>query len=123
MHLKIGVMRMAISICYALSTRWLSLTHHIRHELKLYSQSAVVRGAALRGLESIVPRVKHVRVHYGIALGQPFREGVDPEKLAYYGLIDDTKLCSRMNWLIEKVSLHVFFFFTLLNKLTNTILI
>jgi len=113
MRLKIGVMRMAISICYALSTRWLSLAHPIRHELKLYSQSAIVRGAALRGLESIVPRLKHVRVHYGIALGYLFRDGVDPERLAYYSQVNNSKLCLRMNWLIEKVGQHVFFIFSL----------
>ena len=65
-----------------------------------------MRGAALRGLEGIAPRIKHVRRHYGISLGMDFREGIDPEENAYYDFFRSTrKLCrSRMEWLISKVS-------------------
>jgi hypothetical protein len=68
------------------------------------SQSAVVRGAALRGLEGIAPRMKQARRHYGVALGMPFREGKDPEEKAYIREFDDEKYCNgRMKWLISKV--------------------
>ena len=62
-------------------------------------------GAALRGLEGIAPRIKHVRRHYGISLRMDFREGIDPEDNAYYDLLDNKrKMCrSRMEWLISKV--------------------
>jgi hypothetical protein len=78
------------------------------HVLIDSSQSAVVRGAALRGLEGIAPRMKHVRRHYGIRLGLDFREGIDPEDNAYFDSLDsDRKLCSgRMQWLISKVRLQ-----------------
>jgi hypothetical protein len=64
----------------------------------------VVRGAALRGLEGIVPRMKRARRHYGIGVNITFREGTDPEERAY---IDDfnSKMCSgRVDWLIAKAS-------------------
>jgi hypothetical protein len=72
--------------------------------LILLSQSAVVRGAALRGLEGIAPRMKHVRRHYGIELSMPFREGIDPEKKHFFNRMDNTKRCNRMEWLISKAS-------------------
>ncbi|KAH8808655.1 Hsp70 family protein-like protein [Xylogone sp. PMI_703] len=66
-------------------------------------QSAVVCGAALRGLEGIAPRVKYARRHYGISLNFPFREGIDPEEKAFFDEWDDTKRCMhRMQWLISK---------------------
>ncbi|KAF7905182.1 uncharacterized protein EAF01_005703 [Botrytis porri] len=51
----------------------------------LHPQSAVVRGAALRGLEGIAPRVKQVRRHYGVCLGKVFREE-PPEYLSDPGV-------------------------------------
>jgi len=69
------------------------------------SQSAVVRGAALRGLENIAPRIKHARKHYGISWSDHFREGIDSESNAFYDNIDNKKLCrGRMKWLISKAS-------------------
>lgn len=68
------------------------------------SQSAVVRGAALRGLEGLVPRVKRARKHYGVGLNMPFREGKDPEEKAYVSRCDDQRYCrDRIKWLIAKV--------------------
>ncbi|KAH8587066.1 Hsp70 family protein-like protein [Bisporella sp. PMI_857] len=68
-----------------------------------HSQSAVVRGAALRGLEGIAPRMKRVRRHYGFIMGLPFREGIDPEEKAYYRQLSNEKLCDgRVKWLISK---------------------
>jgi hypothetical protein len=77
----------------------------VRIVLILLSQSAVVRGAALRGLEGIAPRMKRVRRHYGFIMGLPFREGIDPEEKAYYRQLSNEKLCDgRVKWLISKVS-------------------
>ncbi|KAF4634009.1 hypothetical protein G7Y89_g4107 [Cudoniella acicularis] len=68
-----------------------------------HPQSAVVLGAALRGLEGIAPRVKRLRRHYGVAVASSFREGIDPESLAYFDTLENKKLClNRMKWLIFK---------------------
>ncbi len=76
--------------------------------LMCFSQSAVVRGAALCGLEGIAPRVKHARRHYGFVLGQPFREGVDPEEYVYYDKVDNVKYCTNVvRWIISKASNQV----------------
>jgi len=66
-----------------------------------------VQGAALRGLEGITPRVKYARRHYGFALSQDFREGIDSEVYAYFDSFDENrKLCSnRIWWMISKVCL------------------
>ena len=66
------------------------------------SQSAIVRGAAIRGLEGIAPRMKRARRHYGFAISMEFRDGTDPESTAY---IDDfdVKYCrTRVEWVIAK---------------------
>lgn len=69
------------------------------------SQSAVVRGAALRGLEGIAPRKKHARRHYGVGSGQLFREGIDPEENSFVSQFDEKKYCDhRTNWMIGKAS-------------------
>ncbi|CAG8949948.1 hypothetical protein HYFRA_00004279 [Hymenoscyphus fraxineus] len=66
-------------------------------------QAAIVRGAALRGLEGLAPRKKYARRHYGMCLGMRFRENVDPETSSYIGRYDDVKRCStRVKWLISK---------------------
>ncbi|KAK0647227.1 Chaperone protein DnaK [Lasiodiplodia hormozganensis] len=66
-------------------------------------QAAVVKGAALRGLESLVPLHRKARRHYGFVVNKPFRPGVDPED---YGFIDEfsmEKVCrERMDWVIRK---------------------
>jgi hypothetical protein len=73
--------------------------------LIILSQSAVVRGAALRGLEGIAPQMKHVRRHYGIVLTKRFREGIDPEGKHFFDRMDNTKRCrDTMEWLISKAS-------------------
>ncbi|TVY82086.1 Heat shock 70 kDa protein 12A [Lachnellula suecica] len=66
-------------------------------------QSAVVRGAALRGLEGTAPRVKYARRHYGINISGHFREGIDSEESATFDSISNVKLCKhRVKWLIFK---------------------
>ena len=72
--------------------------------LTFWRQSAVVRGAALRGLEGIAPRMKRARRHYGVGLNDQFREGTDPEELGYIDEFD-VKMCrGRVEWLIAKAS-------------------
>lgn len=67
-------------------------------------QSAVIRGAALRGLEYIAPRSRQSRRHYGFSCGDVFREGIDDEDDSYPCAITGEKYCSgRMLWTIEKV--------------------
>lgn len=54
--------------------------------------------------------MKHVRRHYGIALGDFFREGIDPEDYSYMDTLDNKKRCShRMTWLISKASPQIGF--------------
>jgi hypothetical protein len=94
---------------YCSDTPSLSVTCHCL-KLESYlliscSQSAVLRGAALRGLEGLAPRIKHSRRHYGISASYPFRENIDPEDHAFLWYTDNSKYCSgRMKWLISKVS-------------------
>lgn len=71
---------------------------------KDYSQAAIVRGAALRGLIGTAPRVKKCRRHYGCKISMPFRQDIDPESDAWYDQLTSQKLCShRMLWMINKV--------------------
>lgn len=64
-----------------------------------------MKGAAFRGLQGIKASKKRSRVHYGIQMLYPFREGIDPESLAVYDpWFDNEKLCSgRTVWNISKV--------------------
>lgn len=65
-----------------------------------------MRGAALRGLEGIAPRIKHVRRHYGVPISMSFREGIDPENKSFLDPFDNRKLCmGRVSWMISKVGL------------------
>ncbi|TGO11634.1 hypothetical protein BTUL_0105g00240 [Botrytis tulipae] len=82
---------------------WCKRNGNITLICPLHPQSAVVRGAALRGLEGIAPRVKHLRRHYGIRLGFPFREGIDPENQSFIDCWDNIKYCgNRMSWPANK---------------------
>jgi len=64
----------------------------------------VVRGAALRGLEGIAPRMKQSRRHYGFSWSLPFRDGIDDEHNAFIDEFTNKKLCrGRMEWVIAKV--------------------
>jgi len=68
-----------------------------------HPQAAVVRGAAIRGLEGIAPRIKQSRKHYGFSCNDYFREGIDPEEKAYTSVFYNKKFCSgRVTWLIHK---------------------
>lgn len=103
MRWKTGAGRMVRLVYYDLLIREYSLLKSEYHLLMLFSQAAVVRGAALRGLEGLAPRIKHARRHYGIDLSMNFRESVDPESRSYLSKLDNRKLCSgRMRWFISK---------------------
>lgn len=68
----------------------------------------MVRGATLRGLEGVIPRIKKARRHYGFSLSTDFERGVDPEAKSFISDYDGRKLCSdRMFWLINKVGFSV----------------
>jgi hypothetical protein len=68
------------------------------------SQSAIVRGAALRGLEGTRPDVVIAKRHYGWCWDEDFREGVDDEANSYVDKFDGRKRCrGRMHWVISKV--------------------
>ncbi|TGO59585.1 hypothetical protein BCON_0043g00440 [Botryotinia convoluta] len=83
--------------------KWCRQNGNITLMRPLHPQSAVVRGAALRGLEGIAPRSKRLRRHYGISLQLPFREGIDSEKDSCIDSWGDEKMCiHRMKWLILK---------------------
>ena len=71
--------------------------------LKNSSQSAIVRGAALRGLEGRKSRRTYARFHYGYAALFSFREGIDREEFEDYDEFDGEKKCLQMRWFIEKV--------------------
>lgn len=67
-------------------------------------QAAVVRGAALRGLEGLAPRMKQARRHYGYSCSRIFREGIDPEEKGYISRFSGRKYCGgMMDWMIAKV--------------------
>jgi hypothetical protein len=68
------------------------------------SQEAIVKGAALRGLELLTPTVRLARRHYGYSISKLFREGVDNENDAYFCDWDNRKMCgARMQWFVAKV--------------------
>ncbi|KAH6663115.1 hsp70-like protein [Halenospora varia] len=74
---------------------------------KYFSQSAIVRGAAIRGLMGLRPSKRLARRHYGYSISFPFREGIDDQE---YSWIDDwsgDKWCrNRMEWFINKVAVE-----------------
>ncbi|RJE22726.1 hypothetical protein PHISCL_04942 [Aspergillus sclerotialis] len=66
-------------------------------------QAAIVRGAALRGLEGISSMYTHCHFHYGWSWGLKFREGIDKEEHAYITAYDKVKMCNhRMHWEVAK---------------------
>src|SRR4030081_2004779 len=66
------------------------------------SQAAVVRGAAIRGLEGVMPATLICRRHYGLCYGRPFNPSRDDEKHSYYTWGE--KYCAgHMDWMLAKV--------------------
>ncbi|KAJ5708930.1 hypothetical protein N7493_010264 [Penicillium malachiteum] len=66
-------------------------------------QASVVKGAALAGLKNSRPQTRKSRLHYGVIVGEQFREGIDPPDTAYHCKWDGLKRCNnRMEWIIQK---------------------
>ncbi|EDN95809.1 hypothetical protein SS1G_11688 [Sclerotinia sclerotiorum 1980 UF-70] len=61
--------------------------------LNFYAPRVLLRGAAIRGLEEIAPRLKYARIHYGFQIFLPFREGKYREEHAFIGEFDNDKYC------------------------------
>ncbi|KAE8446939.1 hypothetical protein EG329_011421 [Mollisiaceae sp. DMI_Dod_QoI] len=79
----------------------------LKHDIKLSCppscQEAIVKGAALRGLEILTPTVRLARRNYGYGISKDFREGHDDENDAYYSEWDGTKRCgTRVQWFLSK---------------------
>jgi hypothetical protein len=66
------------------------------------SQAAIVKGAALRGLEGLKPSITIATRHYGWSIAIRFREGIDDEKNSHFDNFDSSKRClGRMEWVID----------------------
>lgn len=77
-----------------------------RQTYQKHRQAAIVQGAAVRGLEGVRAKTRRCRRHYGISLGDPFREGVDNEISAYFDEWSGRKYSSgHMKWLAHKVGI------------------
>ena len=71
--------------------------------LKVYSWSAVVRGAVLHGVQGIV-HTRKLKQHYGVKLGKVFQPGVHDEEDSYMDPFDDIKYTrDNVEWLAAKV--------------------
>ncbi|KAK7539979.1 hsp70-like protein [Phyllosticta citribraziliensis] len=71
-------------------------------------QAAVVRGAALRGLEGIRPVTRLARCHYGYSVNQEFRQGIDLESHSYFDRFDGAKMCRhRVDWRFAKARFNL----------------
>ncbi|KAK0654927.1 hypothetical protein B0T16DRAFT_432585 [Cercophora newfieldiana] len=66
-----------------------------------FCQAAVVRGAAIRGLEGTVPSKLICRRHYGFRLSLIFKNGVHDEKNAYWDF-GVKRSRSHVRWMINK---------------------
>jgi hypothetical protein len=69
-----------------------------------FSQEAIVKGAALRGLLGLQPVKRMSPRHYGYSISMRFREGIDDEDYSWTCPWEGTKWCRhRMEWFIRKV--------------------
>ncbi|KAK5110335.1 hypothetical protein LTR62_006043 [Meristemomyces frigidus] len=68
-----------------------------------YPQTAVMRGAALRAMQDINPKIRRHRRHYGVVTNMLFREGIDRRSQRFYSATEGGYQCrDRMLWLIHK---------------------
>ncbi|KAK8190110.1 hsp70-like protein [Phyllosticta capitalensis] len=66
-------------------------------------QAAVVRGAAIRGLEDIQPVTRLARRHYGYSICKTFRPGIYPESQSFIDRFNGKKMCrGRLSWKVSK---------------------
>lgn len=83
--------------------QWCMVNGGIKLLVPDHPQAAIVRGAAIRGLEGTAPRKKRCRRYYGVTHSSLFKDGIDPEERAYIDRWDGAKRCSgKMTWLIQK---------------------
>ncbi|KAF2084380.1 actin-like ATPase domain-containing protein [Saccharata proteae CBS 121410] len=82
---------------------WCERNRGIKLTCPPHCQAAIVRGAALRGLENILPVQRKARRHYGFSCAMPFREGIDDERDAFFGIFENQKYCNqRIEWVVHK---------------------
>ena len=82
--------------------------------LKVYSWSAVVRGAVLHGVEGIV-HTRKLKQHYGVVIAKKFEPGVHDEEDSFTDPYYDTKYTrDNVEWLAAKVCacFYCFYCFT-----------
>jgi len=78
--------------------------------LKVYSWSAVVRGAVLHGVEGIV-HTRKLKQHYGVVIAKKFEAGVHDEEDSFTDPYYDTKYTrDNVEWLAAKVCARFYCF-------------
>jgi len=65
--------------------------------------SAVVRGAAVRGLDGSVVLSKKAKRAYGLGVHQRFREGVDNEEESFICPVGGKRAPGYIDWVVKKV--------------------
>ncbi|KAH7304134.1 hypothetical protein B0I35DRAFT_152542 [Stachybotrys elegans] len=81
--------------------RWCTEKTGVKCIRPAHCQAAIVRGAAIRGLEGTMPDNLICRRHYGFSWGLPFNSSTDDERYSYMSF--GWKYCSGyMNWMIGK---------------------
>ncbi|KAF7872010.1 uncharacterized protein EAF02_009115 [Botrytis sinoallii] len=88
---------------YSRLLSWCASNGHIELLCPESPDLAVLRGAGIRALEGLAPRVKYVRRHYGFRISRVFREFIDEEKHAYIDEYSNLKYCAgRAIWCVSK---------------------
>lgn len=106
MHSPCSLVCIAVSTLCLLVVLPVSFDLGLTRSMGLNSQTAVVRGAAIRGLEGTFPDKVICRRHYGITWGLPFRPGTDDEHYSYMSF--GAKYCSgHMKWILAKVCMTI----------------
>lgn len=81
---------------------WCSTHENIRLTCPKHCQAAIVKGAAMRGLEGTTPDRTYCRRHYGYVTNLPFEPG-DPESHSFIDTFDGKKIClNRTKWIVSK---------------------
>ncbi|KAK8210720.1 hsp70-like protein [Phyllosticta capitalensis] len=89
-----------------LSIRCSQLPNKVKLTCPPQCQAAVVRGAAIRGLEGTQPVTRLARRHYGLGICHNFRDRIDPERLSFVDKFDGRKMCrDRLDWRVSKGAL------------------
>ncbi|APA11341.1 hypothetical protein sscle_07g061110 [Sclerotinia sclerotiorum 1980 UF-70] len=82
---------------------WCSANGNVKILCPKDPQTAVLRGARIRGLEEIAPFVKYARRHYGFRIALPFRRFTYDTKHAFIDEFTERLFCAgRMVWCVSK---------------------